>query len=72
MSAGRKRPRPIPSWILGILVTGVFVAVTGLAMLTGNWQNAVSREEYQRRFQELNAPVYNHFRGEVPEYGPND
>jgi hypothetical protein len=50
----------------------VFVAVTGLAMLTGNWQNGISREEYQKRFQELDKPVYNHFRGEVPDYGPQD
>lgn len=68
----RHRKRPIPAWALGALVAGVFVAITGLAMLTGNWQNSISREEYQRRFQELDEPIYQHFRGEVPEYGPND
>lgn len=64
--------KPIPTWVFGALVAGVFVAVTGLAMLTGNWQNGISREEYQRRFQQLDSPVYQHFRGEVPPYGPND
>lgn len=62
----------VPNWVFGTLVAGVFVAVTGLAMLTGNWQNGISRDEYSRRFQELDAPVYQHFQGEVAPYGPND
>lgn len=64
--------RAVPTWVYGTLVVGVFVAVTGLAMLTGNWQNSITREEYQRRFQQLDNPIYQHFRGEVPKYGPND
>lgn len=72
MKTPQNSAKPVPSWVIGTLVAGVFVAITGLAMLTGNWQNAISRQEYQRRFQELNAPVYQHFRGEVPAYGPND
>ncbi|HEX9614058.1 MAG TPA: 4Fe-4S binding protein [Bacteroidota bacterium] len=72
MTTRLRQSRPIPAWVFGTLVIGVFTAVTGLAMLTGNWQNGISRQEYQRRFQELNAPVYQHFRGEVPAYGPND
>lgn len=67
-----KSKNAVPTWVLGVLVGGVFVAVTGLAVLTGNWQNGISKEEYQRRFQQLENPVYQHFRGEVPEYGPND
>jgi hypothetical protein len=55
-----------------VLVAGVFVAITGMAMLTGHWQNAITQEEYQRRFQQLGTPIYQHFRGEVPQYGPND
>lgn len=69
---GARSKNAVPTWVYGTLVAGVFVAITGLAMLTGNWQNAISREEYQRRFQELDKPVYNHFRGDVPAYGPND
>ncbi len=68
----RHMKNTIPTWAFGALVGGVFVAVTGLAMLAGNWQNAISRDEYQKRFQELDKPVYQHFRGEVPSYGPND
>ena len=67
-----KSKNTVPNWVLGALVGGVFVAVTGLAILTGNWQNAISKEEYHRRFQQLENPIYQHFRGEVPKYGPND
>ncbi len=53
--------KPIPSWVFGSLLAGVFVGVIGLAMLTGNWHNSISHEEYQKRFKELNAPAYEHF-----------
>ena len=68
----RKAEKPLPSWVFGALVTGVFVAITGLAMLTGNWQNRISEEEYRYRFQNIDSPVHQHMRGEVPKYGPND
>ena len=67
-----KKSRPVPPWVFASLVVGVFVVVTGFAVLTGNWVNGISREEYQRRFQEINSPLYQHSRGDVPEYGPND
>jgi len=64
--------KPVPTWVFGSLVVGIFVAMTGLAMLTGNWQNALSRGEYAKRFQQLDSPVYQHFGGEVAPYGPDD
>ncbi|MDH3252055.1 MAG: 4Fe-4S binding protein [Ignavibacteria bacterium] len=69
---GSTRSRPVPGWVLGTLVTGVFVAITGLAMLTGNWNNGISQGEYGHRFKELESPLYQHFHGTVPNYGPND
>jgi polyferredoxin len=72
MQSASSTAKPVPSWVFGVLVAGVFVAVTGLAMLAGHWQNGISPEEYQRRFQELDKPVYQHNRGSVPEYGTND
>jgi polyferredoxin len=62
----------IPNWIFGTLVIGVFIAVTCLAMLTGHWQNAISKEEYLIRFHNIESPIYQHLQGQVPEYGPND
>jgi polyferredoxin len=62
----------VPNWVFGSLVIGVFIAITGLAILTGHWQNNISKQEYLKRFHEIESPVYQHFRGQVPEYGPND
>ncbi len=67
-----KSKKAVPTWVYGTLVAGVFIAVTGMAMLAGHWQNGISKEEYHRRFQQLDNPVYQHFHGEVPPYGPND
>ena len=67
-----KKSAAVPPPVLAALVVGLFVAVTGLAMLTGHWQNSISGEEYQRRFNEINSPLYQHNRGEVPAYGPGD
>jgi Pyruvate/2-oxoacid:ferredoxin oxidoreductase delta subunit len=67
-----KNAPAVPSKVYGVLVAGVFVAVVGAAMLGGFWQNGITREEYLKRFNNLNAPVYNHFRGQVPAYGPED
>ncbi len=72
MSLPTKKREAVPGWVFGTLVAGVFVAVTGLAMLLGQWQNGVSNEEYLRRFQELDKPVYQHNRGSVPDYGVED
>lgn len=62
----------IPQWVFGSLIVGVFLALTGLAMLTGHWHNSISKEEYLKRFQNLESPLYEHNRGSVPEYTPND
>ncbi len=62
----------IPNWVFGCLIIGIFVAITGFAMFTGNWQNKISKEEYLKRFKEIDQPPYQHFQGKVPKYGPND
>jgi polyferredoxin len=67
-----KESQAVPSWVFGILLIGIFIAITGLAMLTGHWQNGISIEEYTRRIQNIESPLYRHNRGQVPNYGPND
>ncbi len=49
-----------PTWAYGALVACVFVAVTGLAILTNHWTNSISKEEYLHRFQEIESPIYQH------------
>ena len=68
----RSGRRGVPAWVFASLIAGVFVAVTGLAMLAGHWHNSISQAEYLRRFEQLNTPVYQHHQGRVPDYGPND
>ena len=63
--------RPIPTWVFGGLVAGVFAAITGLAILTGSWQNNISRHEYQVRFGQLDSPDYGHPFSGSGSYGPN-
>ena len=67
-----KGSNQMPTWVFGSLVVGVFVAITGLAMLTGKWQNSISKEEYLKRMQNIDSPIYEHFGGNAPEDSPND
>ncbi len=69
LAGAKTRVSPL---VFGLLVVGVFTAMTGLAMMTGHWQNSITKEEYSRRLKEIDKPQYNHFRGHVPDYGPND
>ncbi|MGA3243236.1 MAG: 4Fe-4S binding protein [Bacteroidota bacterium] len=63
--------KAVPSWVFGCLVGGVFGAITGLAMLSGSWQNNITKEEYQTRFQQLESPAYSHPFSGTGNYGPN-
>jgi polyferredoxin len=67
-----KTSRAVPSWVFGLMLAAIFIAITGLAMLTGHWQNTISKEEYVKRFQNVESPLYQHNRGQVSHYGPND
>lgn len=67
-----KKSVSLSPFVFGSLVVGVFIAITGLGILTGHWKNSVSKDEYQYRFQNMDSPLYNHARGSVPKYGPND
>ena len=37
----------LPGWVFGLLVAGLFVATTGLAMLSGHWDNPITPADYQ-------------------------
>ncbi len=62
----------IPTWVFGSLIVGIFIAVTGMAMITGHWQNGMSKEEYLRRFPNMDSQMYQHNQGQVPKYTPQD
>ena len=64
--------KSVPHWMFGVLVLGTFAGITGLAMLTGHWQNGISKTEYAKRFQLIDTPAYQHNRGSVPPYDVHD
>lgn len=64
--------RFIPSWVFGLLVLGIFMAGVLVARISGHWQNSISESEYSKRIQEINKPIYEHNRGEVPDYTAED
>lgn len=47
--------RRVPAPVLAALIAGVFVAITGAAMLAGLWQNSISHEEYLRHMPRIES-----------------
>lgn len=45
----------IPAWGFGLVVVGLFVAVTGLAMVTGHWHSRLGPREYLQLIPAANA-----------------
>lgn len=68
----RARRKTLSASRVALLVVGIFVGVTGLAMALGHWKNAISPAEYLYRFSHLDHPAYQHARGHIAPYGPND
>jgi polyferredoxin len=69
---GKKSKNTIPTWAFGLLVLGIFITGFLTASISGHWQNSISKDEYLKRIQEIDKPVYGHNRGEVPDYTPED
>jgi polyferredoxin len=68
----RARRKPLSAPRVAAVVLGIFLGVTGLAMVLGHWQNGISPAEYLHRMSRLDHPAYQHARGHVAPYGPND
>jgi polyferredoxin len=68
----RAKGKAVSARVIAAMIVGIFLGVTGLAMATGHWQNRITRQEYLYRFTKLDSPLYQHARGHVPAYGPND
>lgn len=47
--------RIVPAPVFAALIAGVFVAITGAAMLAGLWHNSISNAEYLRHMPRLEA-----------------
>ncbi len=71
MKSGKSN-KSISSWVFGLLLAGIFTAITGFAMLTGHWRNSISSGEYLQRIKNIDSPLYQHNRGKVPSYKDNE
>jgi polyferredoxin len=45
---------------VAILVVGIFMFITGLGMLTGNWKNKIKLEDYFYHIQRIESSEYSH------------
>jgi polyferredoxin len=52
MSAPSRR---IPPSVLALLIAGIFVAITGAAMLAGLWKNSITPEQYLQHMSRIEA-----------------
>jgi len=59
-----------PAW-LAAAAAALFIAITGFAMLTGNWRGDIPESEYSRRIQDIRNPVYQHNYGGAPAETPD-
>jgi ferredoxin len=50
----------IPNIVFASLLVGLFVAITGLAVLSGTWQNNIEKDEYLHHFENIHSPAYDH------------
>ena len=51
----KKAKSYIPVKVYAMVLAGIFLLFTGLAMLTGHWKNNISETEYQKGIQNLEA-----------------
>jgi polyferredoxin len=58
----------LPRLAYAIIMVVLFLVGTSVARLASVWQNQIPNTEYIQRIQHLNDPVYQHNRGQVPEY----
>lgn len=47
--------KKVPKKSIAIAIVIIFMAVTGLGMLTGNWQNNITSDEYINRYKYMNT-----------------
>ena len=56
---GKKKNALSPARVAALILL-IFFLSTGIARLTGHWQNKIPLQEYQYRIRHINDPVYKH------------
>lgn len=60
LSLSKKKKKPLSARAVAWIILISFVLFTGLARLTGHWQNNIPLKEYRQRIHEIDSPVYEH------------
>jgi polyferredoxin len=48
--------KAVPGWLFALLALGLFLAVTGVARLTGHWKTHLTAQDYQELIPQTEAP----------------
>ena len=63
-----KRNAIIKPWVYATAICLLFIGGSLAARITGHWQSGISNAEYLFHIRHLGLPIYQHNRGEVPDY----
>ena len=63
-----KRNAIIKPWVYATAICLLFIGGSLAARITGHWQTGISNAEYLFHIRHLGLPIYQHNRGEVPDY----
>ena len=55
-----KKEKPVSAGWVALAVLVIFLLFTGIARITGHWQNSISNEEYRRHLERIDDPAYEH------------
>ena len=63
-----KRKAILKPWVYATAICLLFIGGSLAARITGHWQTGISNAEYLFHIRHLGLPIYQHNRGEVPDY----
>ena len=63
-----KRKAILKPWVYATAICLLFIGGSLAARITGPWQSGISNAEYLFHIRHLGLPIYQHNRGEVPDY----
>ena len=55
-------------WVYAAAICLLFIGGSAAGRITGRWQNSISGSEYLFHVRHLELPIYQHNRGQVPDY----
>jgi polyferredoxin len=63
-----KRNGIIKPWVYAVVICLIFVGGSMVGRITGFWQTGISTQEYLFHVRNINQPIYQHSRGQIPAY----